>query len=239
MQQAQRRLGLLRDQQRGAVDRALRAHRLVVLEEELRDLDVLLHLVVVVEHADARVERDAREHLRRLRPLLLLLVDRRQLLADHGDLLLEGDDTQPDLVEREEADLLALLESERTHRLGELEHHRPRHRKLHVLRDHVLHEGLQLRDGRLGHVVLQDGHVPLKLELLVSDAAQLAHQGADVRHGLPELPTVPLLLGRTRASTRQVAAPPRSWAIRNQRGPAKYTPVSAPPPLRPLLMASR
>jgi hypothetical protein len=117
-------------------------------------------------------------------------------------LLLEGDNTQPDLVEREEADLPALLESERTHRLGELEHHRPRYRKLHVLGDQVLHEGLQLQDGRLGYVVLQDGHVPLKLELLVSDAAQLAHQGADVRHGLPELSTAASARGRAPRHSR-------------------------------------
>jgi len=135
VQQTQRRLGLLRDQQRGAVDRALGADGLVVLEIELRDLDVLFDLVVVVKHADARVERDARKHRRRLRPVLLLLVDRCELLADHRHLLLEGDDARPDLLEREEADLLALLGSERAHRLGEPEQHLPRHSELHVLGD--------------------------------------------------------------------------------------------------------
>eukprot|EP00966_Prymnesium_polylepis_P253044 5848930-Prymnesium_polylepis.1 len=80
--QLQRAVRVLVDEQRGAVDVCLGRHRLVILQEEHRDLDVLLDLVAVLEHADPRVERDPRQHLRRRRPVLLRLVQGGERLAD-------------------------------------------------------------------------------------------------------------------------------------------------------------
>jgi hypothetical protein len=55
-------------------------------QEELGDLDAFLQLVNRVELALARVEVDAGQHLRRLRPRFLRLIHGRHRLADDGHL---------------------------------------------------------------------------------------------------------------------------------------------------------
>ena len=107
------------------------------------NLDVLFDLVRVVEHADARVERDAREHLGRVRPVLLLFVHGRQVLADGARLLLKGRDARLYALERKGANLLERLGGQRGQARGHLEQHLARRDERHLLRRDVLDERLE------------------------------------------------------------------------------------------------
>ena len=176
---------LLRHEQRRAVDEGLGAHRVVVLQVEHRDLDVLLHLVPVGARHVARVERDRREHLRRRRPLLLALVHVGERLAHVRHLLLERDGAVGDAAERELADLLQLRRRQLLQPDRELLQHLPREHERHVLGEQVLEEALEVRDVLLREQVLEHRLVPLDLRLLVRDRRELGERGGEV-HGEAE-----------------------------------------------------
>jgi len=176
---------LLRHEERRAVDEGLGAHRVVVLQVEHRDLDVLLHLVPVGARHVARVERDRREHLRRRRPLLLALVHVGERLAHVRHLLLERDGAVGDAAERELADLLQLRRRQLLQPDRELLQHLPREHERHVLGEQVLEEALEVRDVLLREQVLEHRLVPLDLRLLVGDRRELGERGGEV-HGEAE-----------------------------------------------------
>ena len=86
----------LRLQLRRPVDVGLALRRVVVLEVEARYLEVRLQLVVDGVLLLTGLQRDADEHLGGPAPVLLALVDVRQVLADGADLIdrSEGTDEQ-------------------------------------------------------------------------------------------------------------------------------------------------
>mmetsp|Transcript_38473 Transcript_38473/g.99932 ORF Transcript_38473/g.99932 Transcript_38473/m.99932 type:complete len:424 (-) Transcript_38473:205-1476(-) len=165
-------------QEVGLLDEHLRVDGVVVLEVEHRDLDVFAQLVRRVRAARAAVEVDARQHLRRLGPVLARLQHLRQLLPDCRHRVLEAHNARLDLLQRVLCHLLVrLCRQGLDARRKQVEHLSPHH-QWHVLRQHVVHEALEVLRDTGGDVALQDAPVGGHLGLLVAHR----HHRCEVRH---------------------------------------------------------